>query len=117
MAKYIIDVPDDTKWIEAYYAVDHLQYQGKTIMVDSLIPYTEPDREAIENKVRVGDEIVSELTKIKGVITAIDAWDGWHCVSENGRIVDITTDKCKYWKKTGRHFPEVAELLTKMREE
>lgn len=51
MAKYIIDVPDGTKWIEAYYAVDHFRYQGKSILVDSLIPYTEPDRKDIEDEV------------------------------------------------------------------
>ena len=59
--KYIIDVPDGTKWIEAYYTVDYLRYQGDTIMVDSLIPYTEPDRKAIEDAQEKAWELASAI--------------------------------------------------------
>lgn len=46
MAKYVIEIPDDTKWIDVYYrAKDHWQYGTITKYFDELIPYTEPDED------------------------------------------------------------------------
>ncbi len=125
--KYIIDIPDDGQCQYRYNEdtkelkfpcprFDPNSFMGLDIIISGATPYTEPDREAIENEVRVGDEIVSELTKTKGVVIAIDAWDAWHCVSEIKPIIDITADKHKYWKKTDRHFDEVEGLINKMRD-
>ena len=169
--KYIIDVPDGTKWIEAYYTVDYLRYQGDTIMVDSLIPYTEPDREAVENEVwefarRIicpsdcCEDSISKYTeeflgipshKARAIFKDLsyqeakakyEAWSKQNIhegdeVMYNSRtravVLKPETEE-KYGtiltsefatiavshddlEKTGRHFPEVEELLKKMREE
>jgi hypothetical protein len=163
MAKYVIEIPDEVKWIQYIQQTEHGTLNLKAESVSNLSPYTEPDEDEIrqevwefaqyvayhmdlndyiecfdekyysytykeikakyeawlkrKNEIHVGDEVVSEVTKTRGAVTAIDAWNAWHCVSENGRIIDITSDRHKYWKKTGRHFSEVDQLLEKMRED
>lgn len=162
--KYIIDVPEGTKWIEAYYAVDHFQYQGKSILVDSLIPYTEFNRETIENEVweladyvvrmgvqernlcfgfqfttevtanltyqeaktkfekwmknenetfDTGDEVYNKEIDSKGVILRRYNSDTLDILWDDGSAGE--TFAIKAITKTGRHFPEVAELLEKMK--
>ena len=45
--KYIVDVPDNTKQVDAMY----LWYPLKSYSLSELEPYTEPDRKAIEDEV------------------------------------------------------------------
>ena len=142
--KYIIDVPDNTAWIQ--------------VSTDRLEPYTEPDRKAIEDEVwkvaqkvhviseeaddvcfgdsyqevrkqyeawkakrdeiHVGDEVVfgsSFNETMKAVVLDDSTYEDsdWFVLTENGCVEDHEEDMLK---KTGHHFPEVAELLKKMRE-
>ena len=134
--------------------------------LDKLTPYTEPDREAIENEVwefifelvtrhryelddcfgtdsmceimssipyseakaqygewkaekakkdeiRIGDEVIYHGNKY--VVGYVGVDEVYHIVSRNWMRVVVQGDYQIF--KTGRHFPEVAELLKKMREE
>lgn len=67
-----------------------------------------------ENKIDVGDEIFSEITKTKAVVQRIDSWDRWEILTESGQTT-IDDGRKKYWKKTGRNFPQIAEILEEMR--
>ena len=67
-----------------------------------------------KGEIKVGDEIYNnEYTERKGVII-FDLGDYCTFMEADGRVHVL--DKSKACK-TGRHFPEVAELLKKMREE
>ncbi|MDT3387700.1 MAG: hypothetical protein LIR46_08080 [Bacteroidota bacterium] len=67
--------------------------------------------------VRVGDEIYSELTDSKAVVHHIDAWNRYQCFTDNGSqfILDKHTLN-DYWVKTGRNYPQIAEVLKQMNE-
>lgn len=127
--------------------------------LDKLIPYTEPDRKAIEDEVwgfawevlqldltvfreifgydtdkmdyrdykskyeawkekdviHVGDEIISVEDDVKAFMLDCADYESIYVMTEHGcveRWKDLTEVK-----KTGRTFPEVAELLQKMRGE
>ena len=62
------------------------------------------------------DEIISEVPDKKAVIVHIDCWGQWHCVKSNG-IFMVEINQQGYWRKTGRSFPELGDVLKKMREE
>lgn len=62
------------------------------------------------------DEIISEVPDNKAVIVRIDCWGQWHCVNSDG-IFMVEINQQGYWKKTGRSFPELGDVLKKMREE
>ena len=71
-----------------------------------------------KNEIHVGDEV--EYENCKFIVTA-EIGNKYHGIhSSNGDLVSFgegdycSKDNCK---KTGRHFPEVAELLQKMRGE
>lgn len=174
MAKYIIDIPDDTTYINALKYEDNKCVAAMSYVIPDLIPYTEPDRKAVENEVwdfatscidmdgndfcrcfeydsvyclteytyseakskydawkkqeeeiHVGDEVQYSLAGYEYTFIVFG--------KENDVLYGMRTDKedmdytCEAWdycnksdstlEKTGRHFPEVAELLKKMGEE
>lgn len=168
MVKYIIEIPEDrigdfvgsTHLLMPYTMAGHKGHHDTGL---SLTPYTEPDRNDIEDEVwefatictkmngadsvdviggfsldiftnysyqeakakyeewkkqndevRVGDELKDD-ENVRAVVLDIivDDYVNYEVFTENG-----ITDE---WQKgivvkTGRHFPEVAELLKKMRE-
>ena len=170
MAKYIINVPD--KWVDITNGL-HIPietgWDTGDFRIDTglkLIPYTEPDREAIENEVwefifevvtrhryelddcfgtdsmceimssipyseakakyeawkaekakkdeiRIGDEVIYHGNKY--VVGYVGVDEVYHIVSRNWMRVVVQGDYQIF--KTGRHFPEVAELKKKMGEE
>ena len=62
------------------------------------------------------DEIISEASDNKATIVRIDGWGRWHCINADGSfMVEINQQGC--WRKTGRSFPELGDVLKKMREE
>ena len=69
------------------------------------------------NIVHVGDEIYSELTNSKAVVQRIDAWHRYQCFTNNGDqfIIDKHTFN-EYWVKTGKNYPQIAEVLKQMKE-
>lgn len=66
--------------------------------------------------VHVGDEIYSKITDSKAVVQRIDAWERYECFTDEGAqfILDPETFK-DYWIKTGRNFPQIAEVLKQMK--
>lgn len=71
-----------------------------------------------DNKIiRVGDEIYSELTDSKAVVHHIDAWNRYECFTDRGSqfIIDKHTFN-DYWVKTGKNYPQIAEVLKQMKE-
>ena len=174
MAKYLINVPDEIiefmngkfdVFIEPEVKVGECRHYKVRLDDTEITPYTEQDREAIENEawefaktvsimkpedkrecwgtdkyntinlgysyqetkakyeswkaekaeIRVGDELKDDENIRAVVLDIIDEdYVSYEVFTENG-IVDE-------WQKgivvkTGHHFPEVAELLKKMREE
>lgn len=72
----------------------------------------------LQSNVFVGDEIISKDGNIV-VITAIVGQDGdWCCIDGNGCVSVLTHDIIKgfQWHKTGRHFPELVEVLKHIKE-
>lgn len=108
--KYIIDVPEEIAKISEEF-----------LLKAGLLcePYTGPDRKAIEDEIKAGDEVEYECCGeiVKFIVTGV-----------NGSIAYGFKSPCEYHDvgeyshidglhKTGRHFPEVVELLKKMRGE
>lgn len=169
--KYIIDVPDNTKWLEYYQpgSSSNICFHGTAVGINELKPYTEPDCKAIEDEVW---EFARKLSCMKyeetrdcfgigyedeyDVLNAFtyseakaryEAWkkqkDEFHIGDEllnrhgvpyiiyksgEDRAYGINFDEfpvrmevfpTKNYTphKTGRTFPEIAELLKKMKEE
>ncbi len=70
-----------------------------------------------DDEIRVGDEVIwTEDNSEFGVVTRIESSENamW-IVKPDG--LQVCANKCSYWKKTGRHFPEIAEVLEKMKED
>lgn len=69
------------------------------------------------NVVHVGDEIYSEMTNCKAVVQYIDAWHGYHCFTNKGDQLVISTEIFnKDWIKTGKNYPQIEEVLKQMQE-
>lgn len=66
-----------------------------------------------QEKIKIGDEVKGKSSK--GIITKIsDNGNHFNVMWENGSIGCYMMED---FKKTGRHFPEIAEVLKKMQEE
>lgn len=74
-------------------------------------------KQADEKIVHVGDEIYSELTDSKAVVQRIDTWHRYQCFTDEGAqfVIDRETFN-KYWVKTGKNYPQIAEVLKQMKE-
>ena len=172
--KYVIDIPDKaidfmggrdhvSVFVEPEYKVGDCKHYALRISKEDIEPYTEPNRETIENEVwdfaiscvdmdgidfyrcfehdsvfylteytyseakskydewkrkkdeiRVGDEVIIKSDGVKGVVLDEDLCGEFSVFTENGCCEAY---RKIHFEKTGRHFPEVAELLKKMREE
>ena len=164
MAKYVIKLNPDC--VDGEFLKIPIRAAGEVQWIKtkaSLIPYTEPDREAIENEVwefamkclsmdgsefcdvfdscdalcltnysyqvvkakydkwkkekeeiHVGDEVKEHDGLWIGVVVGFDEFGDLVIMDSSGKACGGY--KAKYFKNTGRHFDEVAELLKKMRE-
>ena len=96
MAKYIIDIPDNTHWIQWIMegTKDHHPYTDWK-MVEDLTTYTEPDHKAIEDEVW---EFLGEILEIDGCdyVNLFDS-ETIDCLTE----MTYSEAKAKYeaWKK------------------
>lgn len=90
---------------------------SKSFMEDVSAVEEQLPKQAEDKIVHVGDEIYSELTDCKAVVQHIDAWDRYECFADMGSqfIIDkhIFND---YWVKTGKNYPQIAEVLKQMKE-
>ena len=76
------------------------------------------DFKPVEPKVKVTafDEIYSEMTHSRAIVTSI-RWDGkWECISPKGQFM-LDFDKQKFWVRTGRHFADLEELMMRQLEQ
>lgn len=78
----------------------------------------EEEKEALEPI--IGDELECRLSNRKAVVVGTE-YDGWQALivgdSEIVGMSEITINNLRNWHKTGRSFPQVAELLEAMKEE
>lgn len=171
MAKYIMNVPDEIIkfmngkfdiFIEPEVKVGECRHYKVRLDDTEITPYTEPDREAIENEVwefvsklvwsfvdreilgmdialavrdmtyqdakakydawkkqkdeiRVGDEVKENTGLWTGVVVGFDEFDNLTIMDRSGK--SCGGYKTRFFRKTGRHFDEVEELLKKMGDE
>jgi ribonuclease HI len=67
-------------------------------------------------EIHVGDEIYSELTDSKAVVQRIDTWHRYQCFNNEGAQFIIDTETFNnYWVKTGKNYPQIAEVLKQMK--
>jgi len=85
---------------------DYLTYQEAKAKYDAW--------KAEREKIRVGDEVTATNGTWKGIVMNIDDTDDLTIMDSSGQ--SCNGYKKKYFRKTGRHFNEVAELLKKMRD-
>lgn len=71
-------------------------------------------QEKVEEEIKVGDEVETDYNG-NGII-AKDLNDGWYAIMFKG-LYRSSIHKSHIIKKTGRHFPQVAELLDAMKED
>jgi len=164
--KYIIDVPSDLYAICKTLRVPVKVGNGDLSWYNTYIkaePYTEPDRESIEDEVwgfvriitdmtecerkecfgcstcdldeymtykdakakyeswkkqkdeiHIGDEVKGNSGLWTGVVVGFDEFDALIIMDSSGK--SCGGYKTKFFRKTGRHFDEVEELLKKMRD-
>lgn len=74
-------------------------------------------------KFEVGDEVIQITnsgtpTGTSCIVTYVDNEKGaLSGINDNGKVVVCTTQMHRWWRKTGRSFPEIVEVLKKMRGE
>ena len=138
--KYIIelldDCPSEFKGIIVFGLTPDGQIAAEPIPVEDLTPYTEPDdleevkKEAYQQgyeqgykdgynepgkgKIQVGDEVKCIRAGWTAIVTKIKE-DGYLTLMGNDGAIANGYDE-KDFIKTGRHFPEIAEVLQKMKE-
>lgn len=80
--------------------------------IEKLSAYDEEKKQEEDNVIRVGDEIQTLDGLIIGIVTYISEIEGFSILWGDGSVGKrkILSD----YKKTGRHFPEIAEVLKKM---
>jgi len=64
------------------------------------------------NKIEVGDEVAWD-DKEKGIVIGFDGYDIYY-IYASMKIHECGRDDMLHIHKTGRHFPEIAEVLKKM---
>lgn len=69
-----------------------------------------------KNEIKIGDEVKNQFGNgTKWVVTRID--DGYMLgIDKNGHSHSLVTSHLNIISKTGRHFPEIVELMKKMQE-
>ena len=75
-----------------------------------------------KDKICVGDELEQTTvggihTGTKCIVVKIDGDNKMNGIRKDGSVIVCSSQVKRWWRKTGRHFPEVAELLKKMKEE
>jgi hypothetical protein len=91
---------------------------SKSFMEDVSAVEEQLPKQTDDKIVHVGDEIYSELTDSKAVVHHIDAWNRYECFTDEGSQFVIDTETFNdYWVKTGKSYPQIAEVLKQMKED
>lgn len=101
-------------------------FGGSTCDLDEYMTYKEAKAkyEAWKKKkeeIRVGDEVEHTTASgnpvgLKCVVTKIVDDEILKGITQTGEVVTCSSQIKRWWRKTGRHFDEVEELLMKMKE-
>lgn len=68
--------------------------------------------EGQENEIKQWDEICGKSNpQNKLIVVGIGAWGDWHCVDNEGHTFKLDDEYKKYWEKTGKSYPELANIL------
>lgn len=134
MGKYIIEIPDDkvqdfvgsTHLLMPYSMAGHIGHHDTGLPIT---PYTEPDIEQVrkeayekgyedgKQEIKVGDEVVgvfSDGSKTRPFVFIRGSQEYYFGLySDTGEFCQGGMNM----RKTGRHFPEIAAVLEKMRGE
>ena len=134
MGKYIVNIRETTDRIIFVGVKDGETYAG-VVSVSCLTPYTEPDLEQVrkeayqqgyeqgykggynesgKGKIQVGNEVKCIRAGWTAIVTKIKE-DGYLTLMGNDGAIANGYDE-KDFIKTGRHFPEIAAVLQKMKE-
>ena len=134
MAKYIIDIPDDTTCINALKYKDSKCVAARSYIFPDLIPYTEPDRKAVEDEVwefasmlmnmhpDVAEDIYWSMNGGKGIgvaaeMTYQDAkarYDAWKAEKDKICVGDEVTEENGIWKGIVMNIDDTYDDLTIM---
>ena len=89
---------------------------SKSFMEDVSAVEEQLPKQADEQIIRVGEQIYS-ITGCKAVVQCIDAWNRYQCFTDSGEQLIIDTETFNdYWAKTGKNYPQIAEVLKQMKE-
>ncbi len=137
------DCPSEFKGIIVFGLTPDGQISAEPIPVEDLMPYTEPDMEQVrkeayqkgyeqgykdeynepgKGKIQVGDEVIRHYKNefMEGddapSIFLSEENGCFRCLAFNGRSIMIAEYPKNQYRKTGRHFPEIATVLAKMKE-
>ena len=136
MGAYIINVPST---VDRIIYVNVHPMDGKTYLasysVDELTPYTEPDLEQVrkeayqkgyetgyedgynepgKGKMQVGNEVKCIRAGWTAIVTRIREDGRLTLMGNDGALAESYDEK--EFIKTGRHFPEIVEVLQRMKE-
>ena len=135
MGKYVIESKFENTRCFLEVACENREPYFFINRVDSLTPYTEPDLEQVrkeayqqgyeqgykdgynepgKGKIQAGDEVKCIRAGWTAIVTKIKG-DGYLTLMGNDGEIANGYDE-KDFIKTGRRFPEIAEVLRKMRE-
>lgn len=88
--------------------------------IERIHVYEEQKKQEEDNEIHVGDVIRDD--DVEAVVTWCDGknWNGFLLKRKNEDVGEVgqvySCMSCNEWKKTGRHFPEIAEVLKKLQE-
>lgn len=89
---------------------------SKSFMEDVSAVEEQLPKQSDDKIVHVGDEICS-ITGDKAVVQGIDTWHRYQCFTDSGKQLIIDTETFNdYWAKTGKNYPQIAEVLKQMKE-
>lgn len=67
------------------------------------------------DEIKVGDEVYSETSNTKAVVTRVTSWGEYECINSCGAQFVLEKETWnRYWKKTSRHFSQIAEVLKEL---
>jgi hypothetical protein len=111
-SKNVNEILDDT----IVYCVNIFERHTASEAIEKLRAYEEKKKQEKDNKIHVGDEVYLLDVNYLSIVTSIDDYYGVEkatCITQNGKWYVNTISELH---KTGRHFPEIAEVLKKLQE-
>ena len=123
MAKYIADIPDTYVVKDGYVNIPFSFADSGDYMVETNIK-VEPYDDEVDDEVKIGDELaLIQNPRIKVCVTHLYDDDTFSGITvTNARFCcelgETYSKNCiKFWKKTGKHYPEIAKMFHDLEKE